>query len=488
MGTTPVTTPDTRFDTRHMSFDTRFDTRCNDARYTRKRSMKKPEKPHPDFPLFAHNNGHWAKKIKGKLHYFGPWRDPDAALANYRAMVEDDYCTEQSARDQAAPKSNSDKPSKPYTDYPLYAHSNGQWAKKIRGRVHYFGPWSEPQKALDRYLEQKDDLRAGRKPAPQSNEWTVKMLVTKFLNAKRRKLEAGELSHQMHHDYKVVCDQILDHFGRNTPLSHITSSNFAEFRTRLARTRGPVSLKNWIIRVRSVFKFAYSERIIPEPMHYGDSFSVPSAKTLRLARNAKRPRLFEPDELKMVLEKLDTFKSRNLYTMTLLGINCGFGITDCALLPFRHLDLDRGWHNFPRPKTGVLRQAKLWPETIKALRRSIEHRKAPLDSKDEDKVLITMQGHCYIGEKLNDKNPVSQRFSATLKNLGIKHEGLNFGALRHTLQTIGEGALDTVALQHMMGHAPDNKDMSAIYREKIFQDRLAAVSNFVHDWLFNQSG
>jgi hypothetical protein len=40
----------------------------------------KPSKPRPDFPLTAHPAGYWCKKIRGKVHAFGPWDDPDGAL------------------------------------------------------------------------------------------------------------------------------------------------------------------------------------------------------------------------------------------------------------------------------------------------------------------------------------------------------------------------------------------------------------------------
>ena len=62
------------------------------------------------------------------------------------------------------------KPNKPYSDFPLYAHATGRWAKRIRGKLHYFGPWSDPQGAMNLYLSQRDDLYAGRRPRPSSPE------------------------------------------------------------------------------------------------------------------------------------------------------------------------------------------------------------------------------------------------------------------------------------------------------------------------------
>src|SRR6516162_45415 len=98
------------------------------------------------------------------------------------------------SENNSTPSPSSGKPAKPYPDFPLFPHAAGVWAKKIRGKLHYFGPRDDPDGALKKYLEQKDDLHAGRTPRPDPGELTVKGLANAFLTAKDTLMKAGELS------------------------------------------------------------------------------------------------------------------------------------------------------------------------------------------------------------------------------------------------------------------------------------------------------
>ena len=100
-------------------------------------------------------------------------------------------------------------------------------------------------------------------------------------------------------------------------------------------------------------------------------------------------------------------------------------------------------------------------------------------------VFVTKYGGRWA--KNSTDKPVAKETSKLLKALGLHRPGLGFYALRHTFATIGGDSLDQVAVDHIMGHAPRENDMSAHYRERISDERLRAVTDTVHDWLVDEN-
>lgn len=90
---------------------------------------------------------------------------------------------------------NPAKPERSYPEFPLFPHAAGVWAKKIKGRLHYFGPWGDPDAALAEYRREVDGLQAGSTPrAGVEDRLTLREAANHYLSCQSIKLQSGQLS------------------------------------------------------------------------------------------------------------------------------------------------------------------------------------------------------------------------------------------------------------------------------------------------------
>lgn len=122
----------------------------------------KPPKPYPAFPLTPHSSGKWCKTIAGKRHYFGRREDPDGALKEYEDFIAGELPPKPDRQYRPTLRTVlGEPPKRPYPGFPLFPHPGGQWAKKIKGKHRYFGPWADPDKALKRYAAELHSILHG---------------------------------------------------------------------------------------------------------------------------------------------------------------------------------------------------------------------------------------------------------------------------------------------------------------------------------------
>ena len=203
---------------------------------------------------------------------------------------------------RAGGKGTVAKPKKPYEDFPLFPHATGRWAKKIRGKFVYFGKWDDPDAALAKYLDEKDDLYAGRTPRVSRDGLTIRDLLNRFLTAKRHLVDTHELTRRTFADYHATCERLKDAFGPTRLVEDLASDDFEHLRAVLSKTRGPVALGNEIQRIRVVCKYAYDAGLIDRPVRYGPTFKRPSKKVLRRAQQENGERMFEAKQIRKLLE------------------------------------------------------------------------------------------------------------------------------------------------------------------------------------------
>lgn len=375
----------------------------------------------------------------------------------------------------------------------LFAHRNGQWAKKIRGRMCYFGVVADPAAALARYQAEGPSLHRGEgiehSRAICDAGLSVEHAVNAWLAWQLSRVESGDLTRATFRDYRMVGQWIGDAVGWATACGTLTPAVWSAARAELGRRYStPGTVRKFVLLTRAWAKWA--ECLMP-PLDLGRDWRGPAQRAMRLRRadqRASNPRLIRDGDLRHLLIGC---RNPQLRAMLWLGINCGFGQTDCATLEIqalRHLGTEalRVFVGVRR-KTGVDRVCPLWPETAAALQRIIGGRTAGL-------VFVTRCGRPWVrmrdhgGGRMVAIDSISTVLRKEAALLGL--EGLRFYSLRHTFRTIADSLRDQRAIDVIMGHAGGSaagdwqpSRISGAYVESVEFSRLRAVSEHVRAWL-----
>jgi integrase len=354
------------------------------------------------------------------------------------------------------------KPNKPSVDFPLTPHNNGRWCKKIKGKLHYFGRWEDPDSALAEYNE-----ATGNKPPglPDNSGHSIYEVLDRFLEARKSDLATGELSQRTWDDYRSNCDLILSKVDNDMVVEKMTYEDFASLRSKMFESIdnpvvkvGPTTATNRIRMAKVALR--YIETIVPRfKLDFGGQLRGASAKSKRRSKAEQEDggrKLHSALEIRNAVDKANP----DIKAMLLLGINCAFGNSDCGRLTWKYLDLKNGWHIYHREKTFIPRRAKLWPETVTAL--------SSLDRNDRhDRVFVTKYDNWW-------------------STFAVSHEarklGIEFYRLRRTFRTISDETREAMAIHLIMGHATSSTNMDHVYVQEVVDKRLELVSEYVRAW------
>ena len=363
-------------------------------------------------------------------------------------------------------KTHSNKRKTRSDNFPLTLHPTGQFCKKIMGKLYYFG--TDKQEALQRYLEQATFLHSGKSPISSSanSRISLKPLCNLYLTHQESRVATGEIKLRQLHDQTRLLRHFAKYVGPNRSIGDISTIDLQNYRARLVRAgKAAATINNHISAIKAMYHWAEENEIIS---------SLPNLKAIKkiAKQNEHRP-TFSVEHIETLLAN----SGPQMNAMIWLGLNCGFGCTDCSELQWKHINLDAGRVNYPRSKTGVARNLPLWKETIEALKTIPKVDQYLFRTRRGNKLVRVVEKPSKGGmTRLISYNNVSKEFSKLLKKTGIKTEkGVGFYTLRRTAATLAAKSGDPFAVQRLLGHA--DLKMATTYVQDVSEQTDRVINN-----------
>lgn len=380
----------------------------------------------------------------------------------------------------------------------LFLHDSGQWAKKVRGKLLYFG--RDEREANTKWLAEKPYHLAGRQPPSRDGSASIVELGNRFADEQEKQIAAGEIGER----HAVLCEgsirRLIGIVGQECRPHTLSPLEWSDVKAKLfepvKRTK-PVRGKTYgrtikrranetvagdVRRIRLFLTWCFENELSP-PMRWGKNFS-PSTKATNAKKAPADSRVFSADEIRQIIDAAGV----RFRPILLLGINAGLGGWDIANMTKAHVT-GRGDDRFidlPRLKTGTDRRFWLWPETRKAIDEYLVWRERAASHLNKELLFLTKHGFPWIiATKKERKDSIGTTFRKIRKKCGIDAGG--FYDFRRMFQTVGAETLDFPAVKFVMGHAKKSRDMSERYTQMIGDDRIKNVCFHVRFWLFEKN-
>jgi integrase len=233
----------------------------------------------------------------------------------------------------------------------------------------------------------------------------------------------------------------------------------------IGKKKSANTINSRIAAIKAMYNWAMDNEVIT---------NVPNLKAVKKITRIKTEKLtFTTEQIGNILKLADV----QLRAMILLGLNCGFGCTDCAEIKWENLDLQNSRVVFPRGKTGISRNLSLWPETVNALKSMPEKGEFVFYTPKGNPWVRTIEATDDDGlKKYSTDNALSKKFSKLLKKAVITVEkGTGFYTLRRTAATLAARSGDAFAVQKLLGHA--DLKMASVYVQDVSEQTDRVTNN-----------
>ncbi len=330
---------------------------------------------------------------------------------------------------------------------------------------------------MEKYLEVKDDLLAGRTPRlRQQGQLSIEDACGLWLDYCEQMTKSGKRGQSYYSDCRNTAKKILATLGSHWGIAELSRDDFAKlakaFETKAdGKPASPSSIRTHLTRVGVFFNWLEAEGHIERKPAFGVAFRGPSISEVENAKLDKPTRIFTRRQVRALLKA--SKESPRIHAAILLGMNTGCQNIDIQTLEYRHIDWKGGWYNQPRRKRAKPRRAKLWKRTVRALKRQMEGRQLTPES------LVFVSN---TGGKYQSRDCLSTEFASLKLSTGLDFpKGSGFQWLRHTFATVANQTGDSQAVKISTGHI--ERDILQNYVHAVFDPRQIAISQHVENWL-----